>query len=194
MVLGGCTTPPGFMADRGRDTADVFTFSTGLGGGAKVRLGPLQCGLLYDSTLLGLRGGEWMTSGNFTNDYSSPTLQFLNIQQKAPDILDTQMIITGSESFYNFPRAARRGKTFSADTTLLITTPSPKTGRGNSGETGGKYPASYFTQIEAVLACGAGFRIGFNPGELLDFLLGWGSIDIYGDDLNAAPATPNPTP
>jgi hypothetical protein len=28
-----------------------------------------------------------------------------------------------------------------------------------------------------------GLRVGFNPGELVDFLLGWTTLDIYNDDL-----------
>lgn len=45
--------------------------------------------------------------------------------------------------------------------------------------------AAYWTQPEAVLAIGPSFRLGFNPGELIDFILGWGCIDVYGDDLEA---------
>jgi len=45
--------------------------------------------------------------------------------------------------------------------------------------------ASYWTQIEAVIGIGGTLRLGFNPGELLDFILGWTTIDIYGDDLEA---------
>lgn len=185
LLASGCATPPGFYSDRSRDAADIFTLATGLGGGGKARIGPIQCGVLYDSTLLGLRGGEWMTSSNFTNDYSSSGLHFLNVQQKAPDILDTQMIIAGSEVFYNFKRAAERGKTFQADTTLMISIPTPKPGRGHAQETPPRHPATYYTQIEAVLSCGAGFRVGFNPGELIDFILGWFKVDMYDDDLNA---------
>jgi len=32
---------------------------------------------------------------------------------------------------------------------------------------------------------GGTVRLGFNPGELLDFILGWTTIDIYGDDIEA---------
>ena len=39
------------------------------------------------------------------------------------------------------------------------------------------------TQIEACVGIGWGARVGFNPGELADLLLGFAGIDIYGDDL-----------
>jgi len=46
-----------------------------------------------------------------------------------------------------------------------------------------KYNPSYFTQIEVVAGLGGTIRLGFNPGELLDFILGWVTIDIFNDDL-----------
>jgi hypothetical protein len=41
----------------------------------------------------------------------------------------------------------------------------------------------YYTQIEVIAGFGGGVRLGFNIGEFLDFILGWGIIDIYGDDI-----------
>ena len=46
------------------------------------------------------------------------------------------------------------------------------------------YTPSYFSQIEAVLGVVISVRVGFNPGELLDFILGWFGIDIYDDDID----------
>jgi hypothetical protein len=43
-------------------------------------------------------------------------------------------------------------------------------------------PALY-TQIDILLGLGGTVRLGFNPGELLDFILGWTTIDIYSDDV-----------
>lgn len=43
-------------------------------------------------------------------------------------------------------------------------------------------PASYYTQIDLNLALYFGIRIGLNPGELIDALLGWTTIDIFSDD------------
>ncbi len=50
-----------------------------------------------------------------------------------------------------------------------------------------------WTHIEVAAALGVGFRLGFNPGELLDFLLGFFGVDLYGDDLPPDPPAP-PTP
>ena len=43
--------------------------------------------------------------------------------------------------------------------------------------------AEQFTQIEILFGLGITFRLGFNPGELIDFLLGWSTVDIYHDDI-----------
>ena len=40
-----------------------------------------------------------------------------------------------------------------------------------------------YSDIEVTAAFFRGFSIGFNPGELLDFLAGFIGLDIYGDDL-----------
>ena len=45
---------------------------------------------------------------------------------------------------------------------------------------------AYLTQVEAVVGLGPSIRLGFNPGELLDFILGWVTLDIFNDDLNSA--------
>ena len=49
-------------------------------------------------------------------------------------------------------------------------------------------PRLYFADrrrdaADLFTALGRTLRFGFNPGELLDFILGWFTIDIYGDDL-----------
>jgi hypothetical protein len=50
--------------------------------------------------------------------------------------------------------------------------------------------AHYYTQLEAVAAIVPGLRVGFNPAELLDFLLGWTSLDLFKDDVGSRPAKP----
>lgn len=47
--------------------------------------------------------------------------------------------------------------------------------------------AYYYTQLEVAAGLGYTVRLGFNPGELLDFLLGWTTIDIFGDDVGIPP-------
>ncbi|MBQ6353157.1 MAG: hypothetical protein IJJ28_07815 [Lentisphaeria bacterium] len=42
---------------------------------------------------------------------------------------------------------------------------------------------SVYTDVHVVAAAFPGVRLGFNLGEFADFLLGWGGVDIFGDDL-----------
>ena len=43
--------------------------------------------------------------------------------------------------------------------------------------------AHQYTNIELSLGMFIGIRVGFNPGEFLDFILGFAGIDIYKDDI-----------
>jgi hypothetical protein len=51
----------------------------------------------------------------------------------------------------------------------------------------------FFIEIGACLGV-VGFDIGFNPVEFVDFLLGWTTLDITGDDGAAEPAPEQPNP
>ncbi len=45
------------------------------------------------------------------------------------------------------------------------------------------FHSNYYTQLEFAAGIRYGFRIGFNIGETLDFILGWTTIDILKDDI-----------
>ncbi len=40
-----------------------------------------------------------------------------------------------------------------------------------------------YSDINVVAAAFGGFSCGVNPGELVDFLIGWAGLDLYNDDL-----------
>jgi hypothetical protein len=44
----------------------------------------------------------------------------------------------------------------------------------------------FFFEVEVVAGC-VGFDAGFNPAEFVDFLLGWTTLDITGDDAEETP-------
>lgn len=46
-------------------------------------------------------------------------------------------------------------------------------------------PPYAWTRIEAAGGCCLGARLGFNPGEFVDFALGIFTVDIYGDDVHS---------
>ena len=160
----GCTT--GYWADRGRDAADVFTMTLGVGVGLKARIGPAECGLLLASDQFGLRGGKYHPSG-IVGDTSCMI--------RCDEI---QMLLLGGDDFgCSCMKYDQRDKRHSSFYMLLI--PCSDSIMGSPPT----YNASYWTQVEAVVALGPSVRLGFNPGELLDLILGFIGVDIYNDDL-----------
>ncbi|HOX06645.1 MAG TPA: hypothetical protein PK280_09600 [Planctomycetota bacterium] len=177
-LAAGCG-PRGYFTDRWRDAKDVFSASVGTGGGAKARVGPVQVGALFNSDFAGFRGG---TGFHLTQPFSERAGQVLDMASPVPLPWPSDKIrfpLTSAEGFNleycegRFDRAAvDRDKTYNAIfpfIPLLTVSDRPY----------------YYTQVEAVVGVGGTLRLGFNPGELLDFLLGWTTLDIYGDDLEA---------
>ena len=158
------------MIDRGRDVADVFTATVGIGAGAKARIGPLQLGLLGCADVAGIRLGQWY--------YVDSIDQHEN--HLYPFAADGALLIVGAEASSGGQLALKRNKTYFAVQPFLITMPCSQIKPKRKYSV---HPVEYFTQFEMVLAVGPSLRLGFNPGELLDFILGWGKVDIYDDDV-----------
>jgi hypothetical protein len=188
----GCAS---YVANRARDAADIMTLTVGVGDGLKVQLGPVHLAAFRGSDLAGLRNGELFGNGNgmmYNEDkmfiFPLPRSEDWNAYRKELDAQEKEAakkeglvwkrdntwrtnIRFGSSVFVQDRdyASSQRGKD------IFVNCPGPVWAVGR--------PASYFSEIElagGVLLC---FRIGFNPGELLDFFLGWGGIDIYRDDL-----------
>lgn len=165
-LAGGCASTQGYFTDRGRDAADIITVAGGYGAGAKARVSFLNLGLIYDREVAGLRGGG------------------IYFQEPSDNgVGEVQLLVMGQESFniHRYPDKwpqEERGKIFFTPN-LVVSMPMacPSSQQIHS--------AAYFTQIEVVAGLGPSIRLGFNPGELLDFLLGWFTIDIFSDDLEA---------
>ena len=157
-VLSGCAQRPGYFADRGRDAADIFTATAGYGLGAKAELGPLQIGLIGDRDLWGLRGGA-VDSFDKTENWEASVV-FTTVLHFSPEN----------------PSVEERGKELCLGSVgpILVEQASSK-GSENDG--------SYYTQIEVAAGAGLNLRLGVNPGEMLDFALGWFGVDIYGADI-----------
>jgi len=127
-------------------------------------VGPLQGGLAYSEGTYGLRGGALVA-----DKYS----------------VGAMLLVVGFEEFKDNSQnklVEKRDKDIDYWNWLVFP------GWGDYWTDGSGQPiraAPCYTQIEAVFGLGFTVRAGFNPGELLDFLLGWFGIDIYGDDLEA---------
>ncbi len=63
ILVAGCSST-GYMADRGRDAADIFTLTLGVGTGVKLRAGPVILAAEQNSDLIGLRSGKFFWDGN----------------------------------------------------------------------------------------------------------------------------------
>jgi len=166
------------MVNRGRDAKDILTATVGGGAGGKVRAGPLQLGLMLNCAEMGLRGGEFVRAAPFQKAESG-----------LPGSMDALYWAYGIETFNGGPLAPARGKSFHAVTFAMCTAPISerflfgKKSRRHSGEHAKYSPIPYWTQIEAAIGVGGTIRLGVNPGELIDFLLGWTTLDIFGDDI-----------
>ena len=168
----------GFLSDRYDDALDIFSIQVGYGLGGKVRIGPLQTGLLVDVGLGGLRGGDFLGAKDFwPSGYNTPAK------------VDLVGGIVGVEGFGGSLKSNRRGKSFSAKQIGPIsyiinpnTIPEWKEQIKNLQRVHNPWP--YYFQIDLVAGVFINMRLGFNIGELFDFIIGWTTIDCCKDDLS----------
>jgi hypothetical protein len=168
--LTGCAS---YWSDRGRDAADILSFQVGTGAGTKVRVGPFQAGLLSENGIAGLRGGALV----------GPS-QYRAGSDEGPSKWDDVLVLVGWERFEGGPTSIERGKAFKGRQIVLSVPFNLASDQDYEGKTPVPYnPWPYLAQVEAVGGAFLTFRVGANPGELLDFILGWTTLDIFGDDL-----------
>jgi len=177
--MTGSTSPRDYFVNRGRDAADIFTATVGMGAGAKVRVGPINLGAFANIDMGGLRGGQYKNS--FSSDFNPNdlTLTVISLEKFEPYPLDVCM---------------ERKKFFVSQGYAGITLAGTDA-RNYRFKNGNVFPPSfaeptwtkeiipYYTQIEAAIGLGGTLRLGFNPGELFDFILGWTTLDIFNDDI-----------
>ncbi|MCX7009266.1 MAG: hypothetical protein NTY53_18810 [Kiritimatiellaeota bacterium] len=178
--LTGCASTRGYFVDRGRDAADIFTVTAGVGGGGQVRLGPIPLGFLRTSDVTGLRYGDVFcrahppdteaeekcrTCGAICGILLFPVCCLVGFGGDGKGVSRYFEAIGNALDYYDkFPMSE------------------PQLLRHKDAQ-GVRASDSY--QLEAVAGLGLVFRVGINFGELLDFILGWTTIDIFGDDLEA---------
>jgi len=202
-----CSSP--YLRNRGHDALDVFTveFQT-RSYGASVRAGPVKLGLSYKSPNgldVGLRGGDFgrHSSAEFTAiaigaDYfqKNPLTDLMDKQQKTPtdqkadkdkkDNTPPAIETPESEAATETPRLpvalpALRDKEFRARSPFGTTIALQKK-TALLKKPGNFAPLTYYTGIEVSLGLFFGIRIGLNPVEFLDAVVGWTTLDLFGDD------------
>ncbi len=166
----GCASTGRYLADRGHDAADVVTCTLGIGVGAKARVGPVQLGLLINRDVVGLRGGafHWWPEHEY---------QFDSIQPGEYDF-----VYLSGDFFRDTRSDDTRGKLYTAGGLPLI-----KEVDLNVSPARRQRLTYYHTQIEIVAALLGSVRLGLNPGELVDFILGWFGVDFFHDDIGKLP-------
>lgn len=182
LTIGGCASAKTYFVDRGRDAADIFTATVGRGYGATARVGPLHAGLAMVVDWTGIRNGclpsethwahrdplggtidHFLVPMGFYGRHLGPSISFGS--EAFPDRgligSPTRAIVTAESPFpfFSIPYPSSRDVPVSAQTT-----------------------AKYLTQVEVAGGLWFGARLGFSPGELVDFILGWTTLDIFDDD------------
>ncbi len=178
-LASGCR-PEAYFADRWADAKDVFTVSVGKGGGAKARVGPVNAGLFVNGDIAGLRGGEFFHYGyGFLEGGPADGVMVLGLGGEVFDLVVPPPPVSselwhrmGQPSQEASRALAERGKSYRQ--TFFPRAPI-------------EFPREpyYYTQLEVAAGVYGTLRLGFNPGELLDFVLGWTTLDIFGDDARA---------
>lgn len=170
LVSTGCASR--YWDNRCRDAKDVVTLAVGLGLGAKAHVGPLQAPLIVQSDYAGLRCGEWFASPmrddfwTYVSEAGHVVDQPLPIYER-----DFHFLYSGYEVFDPGGDAAVRHK---RQESLDISVVTVDRDRRNW---------AFYTQVECVVGLIGSVRLGVNPGELVDGLLGFTGFDVMGDDF-----------
>ena len=166
LFCSSCATTP-YLMDRERDALDVFTATGNAGFGGRARIGPFSGGIYYGLGDAGLLGGQL---GKFSA-LASPVIS-----------TTTEFTLGSFEELYRKDAPPlNRGKLYESGGALTFSTAESHSGKRSYDNKKICWP--YYTQIEVIAGVGGGVRLGFNIGEFLDFILGWGNIDIYDDDI-----------
>lgn len=187
VLLGGCAMAPrnvdreiydrhvnprqAWFSDRYRDLLDIASLSLEVGGiGAQATLGPVDVGLFTSRhpTVTGMGGISWgVTSTDVLTGYGlrSGLWGEYAAEQKTLFFGVQESLKWDDDPAACTPVRGYRRKDWNRE-----------------------LPAYAYTRLGVSAALGVGLRLEFNPGELVDFVLGWFGFDIYGqtaglDDL-----------
>jgi len=205
--LTGCADFKSYMKDRGNDFADCFTARAGLCYGLGIRgqvtnYVSAAVGGSYDSDKIGFWGrkpvrlkGVWVG------------LPAVSVAMMYAIIED--QLIENVDQFYFACALSTLGAAFTDMRDYPGQHPPPSVSvlginflsiaTPDEWEQVNKRPSTPFLRemffIEAGATLGVvGFDFGFNPVEFFDFLLGWTTLDITGDDAEMPSGHSTPTP
>ena len=176
----GCASTKGYFRDRARDAADILTITAGPGYGVDARFGPMSLGVARTHDQCGLMCGEVFSRKHprLGPEHLVWLGLFMDDVVPLPLMAGHRTIERNRQDEHTFKTTKQRHKAYEMGSFLFIPFFIYPT-----GEDSGYAKLYAATQIEASVGLGWAIRIGFNPVELLDFLLGWTTIDIFDDDL-----------
>jgi hypothetical protein len=194
-LSSGCASAGTYLAQRGRDAADIFTMTLGVGDGASVRAGPVHVSAIISSDLIGLKGGQWFANGNDLS-FNEQKLAFLPIPRSEDwhtcrkDMEELEKLRAKAEGREWKRRKYLWDPNLFGSEIFVQDQGEPCDVRGKNIMANSPFPfyvasenPAYWTQFEISGGVLLSLRAGFNPGELLDFILGWTGVDIYCDDV-----------
>jgi hypothetical protein len=167
VVAGGCSGLGTYASNRGHDALDVVTLSFPFGAGVMAQAGPVGTGLGVLANDYGLRFGEF---GYFDQSY------------------DVHFLFAGSGCGSAPGPDPWRRKGYTYDQLFGLIMPGLNSSMFRTPAPGQK--GIVWAQVEGAAALGVGVRAGVNVAELVDFVLGFATIDIMDDDQKP-PTDPN---
>ncbi|HBF33348.1 TPA: hypothetical protein DDW35_02165 [Candidatus Sumerlaeota bacterium] len=169
LLTAGCASNSTYWNDRKRDALDIVTLTVGVGAGAKAQVGPLNNGLSLIVDRMGLRSG---------------TFGITKPSQGCWDTSGSDLLLLSMDSCY-WPGDRRTdAKNYSSGSIFCFPFPPMRNFYANRDALDRSFCSNlpYYTRLEVCGGFIGTLRVGINPGELLDFLLGWTTLDIYQDD------------
>lgn len=160
-TLTGCKTD--YWSMRKDDLKDIFGCTLVKGYGWDIKGGPIEASLCKIDDKVGYRNGVRISDRIRSSELGLLFVSFDSIQAKH--------ISKGQQELLRQSREYKGSGFFG----ISVGT-EPNTGR---------LRLYHLTSCEASLAIGYGLRLGFNPGEVVDLLLGFFGVDIYDDDSPA---------
>ncbi len=166
--LPGCAESRYFV-DRTRDAGDIVSLTAGVGLGAKARTGPIHIGLLWYQGTLGYSYG-WVDWGNEMDfDWTAGTFEFSDL---GSDRGKEYGASGGIPTFLSDSRATAFPFLSAIDNSIVY----KESHRDPLFD-------PFYSQIEICGGMVGCMRLGVNPGELADFVIGWFGVDFFDDDI-----------
>ena len=176
-TLCGCASPRTYFANRGHDAADMFTLAVGKGGGATVRAGPIHFGLFGGYDHVGLRGGQLWTQWDQESVFGAMA-----------GLIDPLVLLPGGDGICFFEDDFSEGDEIREKGYIgrgicpFVAIPA-KNIEGYNRFDFDDTRKRFLAQVDAAAGIYFTLHVGADFAEILDFILGWTTLDVMNDDL-----------